>query len=219
MPYNGSSPPIFQHHSKKVAVARRPSAGARSSGRPCKYGPRGADGYCPKKPTSAGGGRPCKYGPRGADGYCPKKPRSTSGTTGSTAPARTTPAQQRRQQERVARDAIDLGVTVTQLAIPHQQRLRTLFNSRVTRRGAGALTLGGVAGLAIAAGLAAFAGTTAVLSGIRNRQERIAEEQRLAALGYRVARADMERRLGRTMTRPEHDLLAAAWRDKLPKAR
>jgi len=45
----------------------------KGAGRPCKYGPRGADGLCPKKPKGAG--RPCKYGPRGADGLCPKKPR------------------------------------------------------------------------------------------------------------------------------------------------
>lgn len=56
---------------------------ARSSKRPCKYGPRDSDGRCPKKPKSASarsksasGKRPCKYGPRGADGLCPKKPKS-----------------------------------------------------------------------------------------------------------------------------------------------
>lgn len=64
---------------------------------PCAYGPRGADGYCPKKPkkvvTDAQGfvvqggraAKPCAYGPRGADGYCPKKPRATRATRAETA--------------------------------------------------------------------------------------------------------------------------------------
>lgn len=46
---------------------------------PCKYGPRGADGYCPKRPKAAKSTRakpPCKYGPRTASGKCPKKPKS-----------------------------------------------------------------------------------------------------------------------------------------------
>lgn len=50
-----------------------------SSKRACKYGPRDADGFCPKKPAgarSAKGKPPCKYGPRDANGYCPKKPSS-----------------------------------------------------------------------------------------------------------------------------------------------
>ena len=59
----------------------------RASTRPCKYGPRDADGLCPKKPratsatsrTSSGTSsnkRPCKYGPRTSDGLCPKKPKA-----------------------------------------------------------------------------------------------------------------------------------------------
>lgn len=55
------------------------------SKRTCKYGPRDADGFCPKRPTSSRSSSsakparvkpPCKYGPRGADGYCPKKPKA-----------------------------------------------------------------------------------------------------------------------------------------------
>lgn len=189
---------------------------------PCKYGPR-VNGRCPKKPAGArasSGGRPCKYGPRGADGYCPKKPssgRSSSGSTGPTAPAarRETPAQAQRRADDIAASAIDVATA----AVPLVPALRRLATSRVTRTGAGALTLGGVVGLAAAAGLAAFAGTTAILHRIRDAKERKAKEQFLAAQGYRVARADLEHRLGRAPTRPEHDLLAAVWRDKLPQVR
>lgn len=55
------------------------------STRPCKYGPRDAQGLCPKKPRATTTKRsassskpPCKYGPRGADGYCPKKPKAAA---------------------------------------------------------------------------------------------------------------------------------------------
>jgi len=228
VPYTGDSPPIFRHYSGKVPVRRTASAGARASGRACKYGPRDADGYCPKRPSSgrsSGGGRPCKYGPRGADGYCPKRPSSgrSSGTTG-TAPAATprrreTAAQRERRIDQAAQAGTELVGVAAQLAIPRIPAARRLFNSPVTRAGAGALTLGGVAGLAVAAGLASYGATSYVLSRIRNARERKAKEQSLAATAYRVARADMERRLGRGMTRPEHDLLAAAWRDQLPQAR
>lgn len=55
---------------------------SRASSRPCKYGPRDADGRCPKKPKSsstkpstAAAKRPCKYGAR-IDGRCPPKPKA-----------------------------------------------------------------------------------------------------------------------------------------------
>lgn len=52
-----------------------------SAPKPCKYGPRDpATGKCPTKGEAIRlgfiSGPACKYGPRGADGKCPKKPRS-----------------------------------------------------------------------------------------------------------------------------------------------
>lgn len=66
-----------------------------ASKRPCAYGPRDADGYCPKRQratASSGSSRtkkpkpPCKYGPRGSDGYCPKKPKVSNGRNEKAAP-------------------------------------------------------------------------------------------------------------------------------------
>jgi len=81
---------------------------------PCKYGPRGADGYCPKKPTRAEqevdplrpfagtkAKKPCKYGPRDADGYCPKKPA---------APARER-ARKETKAERAAKRRLETAAT------------------------------------------------------------------------------------------------------------
>lgn len=49
--------------------------------RPCKYGPRDSEGFCPKKPKSSGSRvsskRPCKYGPRDSNGLCPKRPKKS----------------------------------------------------------------------------------------------------------------------------------------------
>lgn len=65
------------------------------SKRACKYGPRDADGFCPKAPprsassssrSSARAKPPCKYGPRGSDGYCPKKPKVTRVSNAQAAP-------------------------------------------------------------------------------------------------------------------------------------
>lgn len=66
--------------SRKAKSSASKSRGATAaSSRPCKYGPRGEDGYCPKKPKAAKKPKkPCKYGPRDAQGYCPKKPSSYS---------------------------------------------------------------------------------------------------------------------------------------------
>lgn len=68
-----------------LETTRSGSTSRRSrSTRPCKYGARDSDGFCPKKPRSSGSSTapkaqrskpPCKYGPRGSDGYCPKKPK------------------------------------------------------------------------------------------------------------------------------------------------
>lgn len=71
------------------------SAKRRQSKRSCKYGPRDADGLCPKKPRSSGSSSrpktarakpPCKYGPRGDDGYCPKKPKVPNNGRNAKAP-------------------------------------------------------------------------------------------------------------------------------------
>lgn len=81
MPYGGVSgaQSTLQLSGLKVAPSKR-SSGSKKGKPPCKYGPRGPDGYCPKRPKSAGrkptAKKPCKYGPRTAAGLCPKKPKS-----------------------------------------------------------------------------------------------------------------------------------------------
>lgn len=67
---------------KARSSASKSSKATGASSRPCKYGPRDEDGYCPKKPKAPKKAKkPCKYGPRDAQGYCPKKPSSYSPPT------------------------------------------------------------------------------------------------------------------------------------------
>jgi len=192
---------------------------ARSGGRPCKHGPRGADGYCPKAPR--GGGRPCKYGPRGADGYCPKRPSSgrrssSSSSSSSSAPGPAAPRPETAAQRNARlKEVQDIAQGLGQVAIYTNWRkvggaLRTPVRAMATRS---------VIGTAVAVGVAAFAGATAALRGIRNRRERREREQFLAGRAYRLARLNLEERLGRPLRAEERDLLAAEWRDRLPRGR
>lgn len=78
--------PLHTRSSRKRATTASSSATkkAASSGRACKYGPRGEDGKCPKKPKGPKKPKkPCKYGPRDANGRCPKKPSSYSSSSSS----------------------------------------------------------------------------------------------------------------------------------------
>lgn len=222
MSWNRTAAEPLKHFSGTVRT-RGPTTPAGTAStrrqRPCKYGPRDADGYCPKKPSSGrarGGGRPCKYGPRGADGYCPKRPTSSRSTaprstsSGGTS-ARTTAAEERRREAAITEAATAAAQLAGQAYISRRE-LGQL--ARVNVRN---LPRAGVIGGAIAVGLAAFLATTAALRGIRNKKERKQREQFLAARAYRLARINAEEQFGRPLRREEHDLLAAEWRDKLPK--
>lgn len=225
MPWNGAPAEPLRHFSGTVRVASptRPAGTAsRSRQRPCKYGPRDADGYCPKKPSTArarSGGRPCKYGPRGADGYCPKKPSagrrttSSSSRTTSAGPKPPTAAERRRQEAAITEAATAAA------QIGGQAYINRAAIARVARSPLSALPRAGVIGGAIAVGLAAFLATTAGLKKIRNKRKKREQEQYLAARAYRLARLNAIEQFGRPLRAEEHDLLAAEWRDKLPRAR
>lgn len=67
---------------KKRASSSSATTGTKSSS--CKYGPRGEDGLCPKKPKKPRKPKKaCKYGPRTAEGLCPKRPSTYSGSSSS----------------------------------------------------------------------------------------------------------------------------------------
>lgn len=85
----------------------------------------------------------------------------------------------------------------------------------VEKLGAPAALTAGTVSLALAAGLASFAATTAILNRIRDAKERKAQAAFEAAQGYRLARQRAEDQLGRPLTGPEHQELSRAFKARL----
>lgn len=206
--------------------------------------PRRESSRSPAKPRSAPKrGRskpPCKYGPRGADGYCPKKPRSSRSSRSSsssseagtyTVPKRQVPAErkptkvERRVQQRLER-AVETsakraatkalakgassktGQSIASGAAALTGYLKSPVSKVLT---AGSASAAGAIGLSIAAGLAAFGATTAILKAIKNAKERRQQAAYEAAQAYRTARLDAQQRIGRPLTVAENQELAAAF--------
>lgn len=195
-PFSAVPPPVLLAPAGAAApAAPRPKP-------PCAYGPRGADGYCPKKPPAApralasGSGastpraaRPCAYGPRGADGYCPKKP----------AAARTSRA-----------------------ATAARRRAETAVTSAVTRGAkAGVGALGGAAavgGLLLKASLVGAAGFGAYWLTSKLQKLRFSTYDELryeAANAYREARSQAALQAGRGLTPAENAQLAQYYKQRI----
>lgn len=202
------------------APSRAKSAGGGSK-RPCKYGPRDADGFCPKAPRRSSGRsgaskRPCKYGPRDADGYCPKKPASerqileTAPPKEPRAPTRR-PTRAERQLERnvdriVQRGARDVARRGAEsrpaqlAAATGAAAWRKLQTPVKTLAAGGAASASATLGLVIAAGVGSFLATSKILKSIAARKERRQAAAFEAAQAMRRARLDAEEKLGRKLT-------------------
>jgi len=167
----------------------------------------------------------CKYGPRDADGYCPKKPKATreadvwedlpEAPKAAKAPkpkkqTRAQAAARRRLEsavERQVKSAITKGGTkvlkskgAARAAEAAGRAGRYLGTSVTALSGAGAA---GAVGLAIAAGVGSFMATSAILKRIRDRKERAQEAAFQAAQAMRTTRLEAEARLGRPLTKAE----------------
>lgn len=197
---------------------------------PCKYGPRGTDGYCPKKPpasavrtASASSGAsstkskaPCKWGPRKADGYCPTK--SEAGLT----------KKLEKLPEKIAQKGIEQGVKNVLAKKAVQE-----FGEGVAYvakggsigtavKAGGALAAGAVSttvAAALLAGVASYYGTTYILDRLAEKKLKNTPEYRAyeAALAYRAARVDAARQLGRELTDAELKYFADQFKAQLKK--
>lgn len=178
---------------------------AKKAKRACKYGPRDADGYCPKKPST----RKARDSWEEADlGYLPEpepapKPKPRKKTKAEAA------AQRRLNTalERAGTKAITAGATKVlrskgagRVAEGAARTARYLGTNVTALSGAGA---GGAVGLAIAAGVGAFMATRSILARIRDKKERAQQAAFVAAQNIRQTRLDAEARLGRTLTKAE----------------
>lgn len=178
-------------------VASAPAPASRSA-RPCAYGPRGADGYCPKRPASSTSTRtprapaaprpkpPCRYGPRGEDGYCPKKP-----------PTNRTATRARRQAEQAIERTV---VTATKKAVPVVAQYGPQVASFIAKTG-----------LVLAAGYAAYWITTQLQ---RFRNATVADLRYELANQYRTARRAFAAHYGRNLTPAEQADLATWYKRK-----
>jgi len=153
------------------ASPRANSAAPASAPKPCKYGLRGPDGRCPKKPrisrttgfVGSASKPPCKYGPRGPDGRCPKKPSIYSRQTAAQ-------SRVRRKAEQVGEKAVGAGIAAA---------------VRAAGGPAAAVSFIARGGLLVGAGLAAYA----ITSKLRTlRHKTYAELRKDAADAYRWAR-------------------------------
>lgn len=178
--------------------------------RPCAYGPRGTDGYCPPKPTRSQStratseprpSRPCAYGPRGADGLCPKRPRSAGAVAvNSTAYSRGVAAAQRELESSAragATRAVKAGVSAA----------------------GGAAAVGGFilkASLVGAAGVAAYWLTSQLM---KARFKTWAELHNEVANQYRAARQNAAAAAGRGLTPEENSQFSQWYKQKASELR
>lgn len=172
----------------------------------------------PKAPRAPKAKPPCKYGPRGADGRCPKKPRTTATST-----------------ERAIAKAIGVKVprasgrtTVAEkIAVAAGGRAAALGGRRLAGKLSGAtleaflsggVFSGGAAMVAArlsvvaAAGLAAYAATSAILNKIRDAKERKAQQRFELAQAYRQTRLDLAASAGRPLTAVEQSILSTKFK-------
>jgi hypothetical protein len=116
-----------------------------ASKRPCKYGPRDADGYCPKKPkatrssstTKTASKRPCKYGPRDADGRCPKKQTQSQRRAENVVKAVTGSPERKAQARRdIAKDVKKSTAKAAEIAIqkPIERAIRPAARKRAKEK-------------------------------------------------------------------------------------
>lgn len=176
----------------------------------------------PAKPRSrAGRGKPaCKYGPRGADGFCPKKPSTSRGKSLSYSAPRPLPKRQSRLAGRVGSATAGVLVSSAFRAAKNptvRQGVKTLLTKlpvgKVVASGAaGAST---TAGIVLAAGLLSYYVTTRILEARKARRMKRAEEAALAADGYVLARREAEARLKRPLNAYEQRILADKFKQQL----
>lgn len=189
---------------KARSSAKRVSAPKAKKKKPaCKYGPRDADGYCPKKPKAA---KATQLEETVWLPEAPAKPKAPAKKKQTKAEA----AARRRFEsavERQVKGAITKGgtkvlksKTAARAAEGAARAGRYLGTSVTALSGAGAA---GAVGLAIAAGVGSFMATSAILKRIRDRKERAQEAAFQAAQAMRTTRLEAEARLGRPLTKAE----------------
>lgn len=230
MPYGGQDgwKTVFPTAGGKPAAAggdgTKPARKGRAKKAPkrkpaCKYGPRGPDGLCPRKPRATVVGRAlAKVGgiratTRGRQSIATRLARKAEGRVSTVAAtlaltkgrALTTAA--RRAATRLAGPGVKGSIPAAAKAI-----LRSPVSKVASAGAAGfSATLGAVA----LAGIASFAITTYIINARKKRRMDRAELAAAAADAYRQARADAVAQKGAPLSGLEHQVLAAEFKRQL----
>jgi len=161
---------------------------------------------------------PCKYGPRGEDGYCPKKPPSSARTVKANSASKGLnykAAGTELASQALAYAVTDWeGVKAGSKAVLSGADLKTAAQAGI---GAGIGVVGTAAAAAAVAGAAAYFGTTWVMDQIAKKKYANSKQgkQQAAAAAYREARKDLALKLGREITFEENKVLGAKFKEAL----
>lgn len=199
----GDSPrgsPITSSRKKRKTKRKTKAKKAKKAKRACKYGPRDADGYCPKKPS--------RYDSGGDILDALEPPRRVTSRASATRRKLTAGATKATQQlvEGVVRSAAN---PATREAVKAVGRLNV--RDVVASGAAGYGLLGGVA----LAGIAAFAITSYLVHrNPRKREEKLAAAFE-ASQAYRAARTMAAESQGKPLTKTQQQVLAREFKKKL----
>jgi len=176
-----------------------------------------------KKAKRAPKGKPpCKYGPRDADGYCPKKPKTARAKKKSATQKkldREIRSIERKVETQVLKGAQEgLAKASAEIAAAGGVKAaakKALGQKIATGVGGATISVGGAIAAAAAAGIASFAATTYIINRIKDAKERKAQAAWEAAQAFRAAHVAAAQRLGRPLTAPEVKLLSGEFKTRL----
>jgi hypothetical protein len=191
----------------------------RKAKRSCKYGPRGSDGLCPKKPRASIADRALakiggiKATTRGKQSVVTRLQRKAEGRVGSLFAGAALAKSQ----------ALKTGAqrTIARLAGPGVKGtvgagLKAIARAPVSRIvSSGAAGFAGTLGAVALAGIASYAITTKILNIRKKRRMDRAELAAAAADAYRAARLRAEEEKGAPLTRGEQLTLATEFKSQL----
>lgn len=160
----------------------------------------------------------CKYGPRGADGYCPPKPKAARAISARAAKPYKLPRSLSRSAGAVGRTTAAAVVGATaRAAIKGAPLIKQLLKTPVTKivGAVGARAAAGTAGAVLGAGLLSYYVTSKIIEARKRKRMKRAEEAGIAADGYREARRALEQQQGRPLNAEQQRILAYNFKQQL----
>jgi len=228
--------PTAKGPAQAKALAATPTGGSKAArGKkpkkakpPCKYGPRGADGYCPSKPKAAGARGfldPISGLPTGGA----KKISSARSASSSSLSSRIALGASKEAAQEVVRRVVPrvsprqtkkLAAAKGRAIVAEAKKIGTTIVTRGAAAGktagkalgAAATLSGGTIAAVAAAGAASYLATTAIINAIKNAKERKAQAAFQRAQAYRQSRLQAEAMKGAPLSAAEQAALSRAFK-------